>query len=96
MQVDVVAHIHAKPGLELELKAVLTAFIAPTLKENGCQRYDLFVDADDPTKFTFIEQWASREALDAHGKSEHIAVGRARFPDLLAQPPWVQVLFPAK
>jgi hypothetical protein len=48
---------------------VLEGFIAPTLKEDGCLRYDLFADADDPTKFTFIEEWASREALNAHGQS---------------------------
>ncbi len=58
------------------------AFVAPTRKEDGCIRYDLFVDLDDPTKFTFIEEWESREALDKHGKSDHIAIGRAAFPEL--------------
>ena len=92
MKVDVVAHIHAKPGREAELRAVLEGFVAPTRQEDGCLRYDLFVDLDDPTKFTFIEEWSSREALEAHGKSSHITAGRAMFPDLLAQPGWVQVL----
>ncbi len=92
MKVDVVAHIHAKPGRESDLRKVLEAFVAPTRKEDGCIRYDLFVDLDDPTKFTFIEEWESREALDKHGKSDHIAIGRAAFPELLAQPPWVQVV----
>ncbi len=92
MKIDVVAHIQAKPGQEAAVRAVLEGFIAPTLEENGCLRYDLFVDADDPTKFTFIEEWASRDALDAHGKSAHITAGRARMPELLAGPSWVQVL----
>lgn len=96
MKVDVVAHIHAKPGLEKELHQVLASFVAPTLQEKGCIRYDLFVDVDDPTKFTFIEEWATREDLVEHGKSAHIQAGRARFPDLLAQPGWVQILVPAK
>lgn len=91
-KIDVVAHIHARPGHEHALRQVLESFVEPTRKENGCLRYDLFTDLDDPTKFTFIEEWTTREALDAHGQSAHITAGRAKFPDLLAQPAWVQVL----
>lgn len=80
MKVDVVAHIHSKPGLEKDLRQVLEAFVGPTRLEAGCIRYDLFVDLDDPTKFTFIEEWESREALEKHGQSAHIAVGRAVSP----------------
>lgn len=92
MKVDVVAHLQSKPGCEEALRSVLTSFVAPTRQEEGCLRYDLHVDLDDPTKFTFIEEWESREALNKHGQSEHIAAGRAQFPELLAQPAWVQVL----
>ncbi len=92
MKVDVVAHIHATPGSEQALRIVLESFVAPTRQETGCLRYDLHVDLDDPTKFTFVEEWESREELDKHGRSDHIAAGRAKFPGLLAQPPWVQVL----
>lgn len=93
MKVDVVAHIHAKPEKVAELRAVLEGFVAPTRLEDGCLRYDLFVDADDATKFTFIEEWASREALNTHGQSAHITAGRAKMAegDLLAGPSWVQV-----
>ena len=92
MKVDVVAHLHATPGCEDALRAVLEGFVAPTRLETGCLRYDLHVDLDDPTKFTFIEEWESREALVKHGQSDHIAAGRAKFPGLLSQPAWVQVL----
>ena len=91
MKVDVIAHIHAKPGREKELREVLESFVGPTRLEDGCLRYDLFVDLDNPTKFTFVEEWASRQDLEKHGKSAHISVGRAKFPDLLAEPGWVQV-----
>ena len=92
MKIDVVAHIQAKPGQEAAVREVLEGFIAPTLLENGCLRYELFVDLDDPTKFTFIEEWASRDALNVHGQSAHIRAGRAKMPELLAGPSWVQVL----
>jgi quinol monooxygenase YgiN len=91
MKVDVIAHLHAKPGREGDLRNVLESFVAPTRQEDGCLRYDLFVDLDQPTKFTFIEEWASRDALVRHGESAHIAAGRKLFPELLAEPAWVQV-----
>lgn len=92
MKIDVVAHIHASPGQEAVVREVLEGFVAPTLEEDGCLRYDLFVDTDDPAKFTFIEEWSSREALEAHGRSAHITSGRARMAGLLSGPSWVQVL----
>jgi quinol monooxygenase YgiN len=92
MKVDVVAHLQSKPGCEEALRSVLTSFVAPTRLEEGCLRYDLHIDLDDPTKFTFIEEWASRDALNKHGQSAHIAAGRAKFHELLAGPAWVQVL----
>lgn len=92
MKVDVVAHLCAKPGCESALRLVLESFVAPTRQEKGCLRYDLHVDLDDPTKFTFVEEWESRVDLEKHGQSEHIAAGRLQFPALLSQPAWVQVL----
>lgn len=91
MKVDVVAHLHAKPGREAELRQVLEGFVAPTRLEPGCIRYDLFLDLDHPNRFTFIEEWASREDLIQHGQSPHITDGRQHFPELLAEPAWVQV-----
>ena len=90
-KVDVVAHLHAKAGKESELRKVLESFVAPTRLEEGCIRYDLFVDLDHPNKFTFIEEWASRDALNKHGQSSHIQAGRKHFPELLGEPAWVQV-----
>lgn len=91
-KIDVVAHIHAKPGHESALRAILEEFVSPTRKEDGCIRYDLFVDLSDAGKFTFIEEWTSQEALDAHGQSAHIQSGRARMREFLREPAWVQVL----
>lgn len=92
MKVDVVAHLQAMPGCEDALRGVLESFVGPTRKEDGCLRYDLYVDLDSAGKFTFVEEWESREALDKHGQSEHITKGRTQFPELLSQPAWVQVL----
>lgn len=91
-QVDVIAHIQAKPGEEDVVRAVLESYLAPTRLEEGCLRYDLFVDLTDPAKFTFIEEWTSMSLLERHGQSAHITAGRARLADKLAGPAWVQKL----
>jgi quinol monooxygenase YgiN len=91
-KIDVVAHIHAAPGNEALVREALESFVAPTRLEEGCLRYDLFIDMSDPRKFTFIEEWSSTEALKKHSESKHIAAGRARMEGKLDGPSWVQVL----
>jgi len=90
-KIDVIAHIHAAEGNEAIVREALESFVEPTRKEEGCLRYDLFQDVSDPLKFTFIEEWQSPAALDAHSKSAHIAAGRAKMNGKLAGPSWVQV-----
>jgi quinol monooxygenase YgiN len=81
-EVAVVAIFVAKPGKEEELRQVLEANVAPTRKEEGALQYDLHRDVEEPRRFIFVERWASREALDAHGRSAHIQAYRAKAPDL--------------
>ena len=90
-KIDVVAHIHAAAGNEAVVRAALESFVVPTRAEDGCLRYDLFQDVSDPLQFTFIEEWSSPAALEAHSKSAHIAAGRAQMEGKLAGPSWVQV-----
>ncbi len=87
----VVAHIEALPGHEQEVRSVLESYLSPTRAEQGCIRYDLFLDNSDSKKFTFIEEWASKEDLDAHAESEHLAAGRIALEGKKA-PNWVQLL----
>lgn len=89
--VHVVAHIEALPGHEQEVRSVLEGYLAPTRKEKGCIRYDLFTDDSDPLKFTFIEEWESKEDLAAHSQSAHINAGRIALEGK-KQPNWVQIL----
>jgi len=91
-KIDVVAHLHAGPGHEALFREVLEGFVAPTRREQGCLRYDLFIDVANPGQFTFIEEWASREDLERHGQSAHIVAGRARIDGKYANPAWIQIL----
>ena len=91
-QLDVVAHIQAAAGEEALVREVLESYVAPTRLEEGCLRYDLFMDNDDASKFTFLEEWTSAEALFKHSQSAHITGGRARLEGKLRGPAWVQKL----
>lgn len=71
-EIVVVGAFTAKPGKEEDARPAFEALVEPTHGEPGCILYALHQGADDPARLVFIERWASREALDAHLKSEHV------------------------
>ena len=82
-----VAHIRARADKVEEMRAVLTALLEPTRREDGCVSYILTQNLDDPTDFTFIEEWESREAIQAHLGSEHVAEALSHLPEVGAADP---------
>jgi quinol monooxygenase YgiN len=90
-QVTVVAHVHAKPGKESEVKQALLELVVHTRPEQGCLNYDLHQSSADPAHFLFYENWTSKADLDRHAQSAHIQAFRARAADLLAQPVDIQL-----
>ncbi len=84
MAIRVVAHLQARPEKSAEVKRLLEGLVAPTRQETGCIAYELLETLDDPAKFTFVEEWASEDAFQAHLATEHIQVAIGSFPDLLA------------
>lgn len=90
----VVAIAHAKLGKEAVLEKALREAIAPTHTEAGCLLYALHRDAQDPGTFVFVEKWTTKEALDAHLGSAHIAALFAKVPDLVEGEPRILVLDP--
>ena len=81
-EIVVVGTFTARPGREAEAQAAFEALLAPTHAEPGCILYALHRGVDDPARLTFIERWASREELQAHLGSEHIAAALARADEL--------------
>ena len=86
-----VAHFVAKPESVEDVERYLSAMVDPTRAEDGCVTYELLQNADDPTDFTFVEEWASKADLDRHAESEHIRTGRELVSDHLAKPSDVRV-----
>ena len=66
------AMVKAKSGQEEAVKEALMSMVEPTRQESGCLCYNLHQSKSDPTQFMFYEQWASKDALDAHGKTPHM------------------------
>ncbi len=72
-EVVVVGAFKINPGKEQEALEAFRALVAPTHAEDGCILYALHRGVDDPARLTFIERWESRELLDAHLDSDHVA-----------------------
>lgn len=89
--ITVVATFQARPGKEDELKQALIGLVAPTRKEDGCLNYDLHQLPDEPAKFLFYENWISKELLDAHLKSPHVAALLPRVDELCVSFPEIKV-----
>ena len=81
-EVVVVGSFKAQPGRESEGLDVLRALIEPTHGEDGCILYALHQGSDDPGRLAFVERWESRELLDAHLKSAHVAKALERAEEL--------------
>lgn len=81
-EVVVVGSFKAVPGKEAEGLEAFKALVGPTHAEDGCILYALHQGTDDPSRLAFIERWESREALDAHLKTPHIAAVLERAQEL--------------
>jgi quinol monooxygenase YgiN len=83
----VILRLSAKPDKVDELKRILLGLAAPTRKEPGCLSWEIFQNRADPCDFTFVEEWASEAALDAHWATPHVQDALARGAPLLAAAP---------
>lgn len=89
--IRVVAHIATLPDKVEEVKTVLLRIIEPTRQEDGCIVYELLQNQEDPTDFTFVEEWESQELLNAHLRSVHIAEALLQLKGLIAAEPDIRI-----
>lgn len=70
---QIVAVLYAKQGQEKQLRDDLASLVAPSQKEEGNLRYELFEDQADSRRFVIVEHW-SEEALREkhHTQGKHI------------------------
>ncbi len=89
MALCVVAHIRAREDKQDELREILAGLVGPTRRESGCIRYQLYRNNVDPRDFTFVEEWESEAALEAHLQKPQLQAAFAAFPRLVDGPPVV-------
>ncbi|MFI6153707.1 putative quinol monooxygenase [Kitasatospora sp. NPDC051170] len=87
-----IAVLKAKPGMEDRMRAQARSMAEASLAEPGCLSYRNYVDPEDPRAWVVVEEWADREALDAHLASPHLARSLELSGELLAEPPSLKVL----
>ena len=68
----VIATVHIRPEHRADFLENARAVIAATVKEQGCQSYDLHSSITEPNCFVFVERWDSRDALSAHFEAPHM------------------------
>lgn len=91
LSIRVVARLIALPEKVEELKAVLINLVEPTRKETGCIQYDLCQNQDDPTDFTFVEEWTTKEALETHLANDHIQLAIQQIDGLVVHKPDIRI-----
>jgi len=82
---NVVAIAETSADRAEELKSVCLGLIEPTRNEKGCISYDLYQDTTNPGRFTFIENWQSKEHLDVHLKAPHFVAAAAAFGKIVTK-----------
>jgi quinol monooxygenase YgiN len=90
----VIATASVKPGKRNEFKQGAAACIAETRKEDGCLLYDLHESTTDPTRFVFVENWTTREALGAHARSPHLKEWRKIVQECTSAPTKIEIITP--
>jgi quinol monooxygenase YgiN len=91
MTVRVIARIQAKPDKVAEVSRLLQSLVEPTRKEAGCITYELFQNLKDRGDFTFVEEWSSESALEAHAASAHIEAIGPKLAPVVVKAPDIQV-----
>jgi quinol monooxygenase YgiN len=85
--IRIVAKVVANPNSVDQVRAILGDLVKPTRNESGCISYELLQNRTDPTDFTFVEEWESDAAIDAHLTTKHITNALTKLPGLILGEP---------
>lgn len=70
MAIRHVVTIQVAPGKTAEFAAAFRALQTVTLRETGCEQYELFQSLDDPQRVVMLERWTNQDLLDRHMAAE--------------------------
>lgn len=90
--ITVIATIIAKKDKIEDVKNGLRELVKHTTQEEGCIKYILHQDRENPNVFMFYEQFKDQAAFDFHASQPYIAAFGAKAGELLEQPPKLRFL----
>ena len=79
-------HVQVKPECVEAFHAATVANAQASVKEPGIARFDVVQQADDPTRFVFIEVYRNEQAAAQHKETAHYAKWRDTVAPMMAQP----------
>ena len=86
----VVGRVSTDPSKRAQLIEVAHKVVAASREEAGCIKYGIFEDTEHPNEFVFVEEWESRDALQEHFGTPHIAEFMQAIPGVITAPPDVK------
>ena len=78
--------VHVKADQVDAFKAATLANARASVREPGIARFDVVQQADDPTRFVFVEVYRNAAAPAAHKETAHYAVWRDTVAPMMASP----------
>jgi quinol monooxygenase YgiN len=85
-QIQLIAHLVAKPGKEQALVDAVLAIVPKVRDEPGCISYEPHASREHPGTVVMFEVWKDQAALDAHAKGANLEALASRFEELLSEP----------
>ncbi|MBU0674455.1 MAG: antibiotic biosynthesis monooxygenase [Proteobacteria bacterium] len=81
----VIMYMKVSPTKRQELSQTITSLLGPIRAEKGCGRCDFFHDMDDEYALCLLQEWETRQDLEAYRRSECFKILRGAM-NLLAEP----------
>ena len=93
MAVGVIARLKIQEGKNEEFEAIFSE-LQNAVRDNEPDNnfYSLHRSANDPQTYVVLEQYATQEALDAHGKTDHFRSIGAKMGGCMAGAPEIEVM----
>ena len=89
--IGIVAELEIRDGKQAEFEGVAKDLMAKVkANEPGCMTYQLYKKTGSETTYIFMEQYASAEALAAHGKTDYFKAAQPGLGACLAGAPSIQ------
>lgn len=80
--VDLIAAIPSVPGKGAEVLALLREYAVHVNADPGCDRFEVYVDRDDPDRVVVLERYRDDDAFAAHLADPENGVLNAKLAEL--------------